>query len=356
MNAEHRLARGSPHEFTLQETYAEILDVQRDRVFRRVAKAAARCCSLNDSFTYKGPLFDAHTHVVDTEALELMVNVQSEFGVEKALLICHSLEAKMAAEERYPGRFIFAKYFSGAARFVDGIKPILDSISTMRDEGYHLAKMQSAPVMRARVRAGLDSLRMDEDEMAQMLDALKDEGFPFLLHLSDPDTYYQSRYADRSQFSSKERDLAELEGVLSRHGDMRFQIAHFAAQPEIHRLDNLARWFNTYDNFNVDTGSARWMARELGKNPEKARAFIIRYSDRIHFGSDCVAFNPEPSYYEGRLLALRLLLESDLRGEPLPFTDADTVDTGGTFINGLELPMDVLENVYWKNACRFYDL
>jgi predicted TIM-barrel fold metal-dependent hydrolase len=293
---------------------------------------------------------------VDTQALDTLVSVEKEFGVRRALLICHSLGAKQYAESRFPGRFIFAKYFSGAARFVDGVDPILKEIRTMKEEGYHLGKMQSAPIMRARARADLESLRMDEEEMARMLDALKDEGFPFLLHLSDPDTYYAKKYTDSTQFSSKERDLAELEGVISRHKDLRLQIAHFAAQPEIHRLDHLSRWFDRYENFNIDTSSARWMARELGKDPRKARDFFIKYADRIHFGTDCVAFNPDRSYYEGRHLALRLLFETGIRQEPLPFPDADTADSGGTFINGLELPEDVLRKIYWENATSFYQL
>ncbi|GAG46107.1 unnamed protein product, partial [marine sediment metagenome] len=31
-----------------------------------------------------------------------------------------------------------------------------------------------------------------------------------------------------------------------------------------------------------------------------------------------------------------------------------TKDTGGTVINGLELPLSVLEKLYWKNANRIY--
>jgi predicted TIM-barrel fold metal-dependent hydrolase len=135
---------------------------------------------------------------------------------------------------------------------------------------------------------------------------------------------------------------------------VKLQIAHFAAQSEIHRLDNLARWFDTYPNFNIDTSSARWVSRELSKDPKKAREFIIKYQDRIVFGTDCVTWRPERDYYEGRYLALRLLLETDVEHRPLPFIDADTVDTGGTFINGLNLPKDVLQKIYWDNLHQFF--
>ena len=214
--------------------------------------------------------------------------------------------------------------------------------------------MQSAPMMRGRASAKPDDLRMDEDEMAPFFDAMKDEDIPFILHLSDPDTYYQTKYTNKNIYSSKEKDLKELEGVLSRHSSIKLQIAHFAAQPEIHRLDNLARWFDTYPNFNIDTSSARWISRELSKDRQKAKAFLIKYFNRIHFGTDCVAFTPDEAYYVGRHLALRLLFESQVLNEPLPFIDADTVNTGGTFINGLDLSKDILDRIYWTNINDFF--
>ncbi|MHA1965776.1 MAG: amidohydrolase family protein [Candidatus Thorarchaeota archaeon] len=304
--------------------------------------------------TFDDPIFDAHIHVVDTDSLDMLVEIGEDFGVKESLLICHSLGAKKYADENYPGRFIFAKYFSGSMRFGGGLETILKEISTLREEGFHLGKMQSAPVMRGRASASSEELRMDNDEMARMFDAMKDEGIPFLLHLSDPDTYYATRYTDTSIYTSKERDLRELEGVLKRHRSMKLQLAHFAAQSEIHRLDNLARWFDTYPNFNIDTSSARWVSRELSKDPKRAREFFIKYQDRIVFGTDCVTWGPDRDYYVGRYLALRLLLETAVEKRPLPFTDADTVDSGGTFINGLNLPKDVLQRIYWQNAKDFY--
>lgn len=283
-----------------------------------------------------------------------MVQVGSEYGVQKSILICHGLNAKSYAETKFPGRFIYAKYFSGSMRFESGVEDLIKEIKILKEEGYHLAKMQSAPVMRGRTSASPEHLRMDDDDMARFFDAMKDEDIPFILHLSDPDTYYATRYTDTKYFTSKERDLSELEGVLKRHGSMRFQFAHFAAQPEIHRLDNLARWFDTYSNFNIDTSSARWMSRELSKDPKKARDFFIKYQDRIVFGTDCVSWGPDRDYYEGRYLALRLLFETAGENLPLPFTDSDTVNTGGTYINGLNLPENVLQKLYWDNVHKFY--
>jgi len=285
-----------------------------------------------------------------------MVRIQKKYGVEKAVLICHSPGAMRYAKSEYPGRFIYAKYFSGVMRFTDGVDTIAKEIRNLKEEGYDLAKMQSAPVMRARAKADPDELRLHDDAMSPMFEALRDEGVSFILHLSDPDTYYSTRYNDSQSFGSKKRDLEELEGVISRYPKIQFQIAHFAAQPEIHRLDNLARWFDSYPNFNVDTSSARWMARELSKDVRRARQFITKYADRLQFGSDCVAFTDDARYYEGRYEALRLLFESSARNRPLPFQDADTVNSGGTAINGLNLGQIVLAKVYWNNASLFHGI
>ena len=74
----------------------------------------------------------------------------------------------------------------------------------------------------------------------------------------------------------------------------------------------------------------------------------------MHFGTDCVAFTPELDYYMGRHLALRLLFETDVSSEPLPFTDNDTINSGGTHINGLHLPESILDRIYWKNIHAFF--
>ncbi len=311
---------------------------------------------LNSEFTFKLPIFDAHTHGIDPDSLDLLVKIQKKFGIQKAVLICHGPAIMEYARSTYPGRFTFAKYFSGTMRFTDGPYRLAREIQIAPEEGYDLVKMQSAPIMRARAKADPGELRLDGDEMSPMFEAIAEAGIPFILHLSDPDTYYASRYTDTDYFGTKERDLKELEGVLSRYPDIYFQIAHFAAQPEIPRLENLSRWLDSYKNFNLDTSSARWMSRELSKDPERAREFLTKYSSRIHFGTDCVAFTDDASYYDGRHLSLRLLLESSVRNVPLPFQDADTVNSGGTRINGLELDEHSLEKIYWKNAHRFYGI
>ena len=63
---------------------------------------------------------------------------------------------------------------------------------------------------------------------------------------------------------------------------------------------------------------------------------------------------PISKYYGTRYSTLQAILESDVRDVPLPFPDKE--NDNKTVINGLDLPLDVLEKIYWKNAERIFNL
>ena len=81
---------------------------------------------------------------------------------------------------------------------------------------------------------------------------------------------------------------------------------------------------------------------------------MLKYSDRVLFGTDLFSGRGERDYFSNRYVAQRILWETSKRDIPLPFIDADTTHIGGTFINGLDLPLIVLKKFYWENANRIY--
>jgi predicted TIM-barrel fold metal-dependent hydrolase len=234
------------------------------------------------------------------------------------------------------------------------VEPVLEEISSLRDQGFSLAKSWFGPRWRD-YHEVLEGFRINHPRLDPIFQALEDQGIPLIIHVGDPDTYYASQYKDTDKYGTKENHLKKLEDVISKHAGLMFHIPHFGSQPEIHRLPDLGDWMERFSNIVVDTASSRWMARELSKDVEKARDFILKYSDRVMFGTDLFAGRGERDYYSGRYIAQRILWETKERGIPLPFPDPDTEDTGGTFINGLDLPLSVLEKLYWKNARRIYD-
>jgi predicted TIM-barrel fold metal-dependent hydrolase len=309
---------------------------------------------LTEKWKYKGPIFDAHTHIGEIETTEKMLKIEDEFGVVAQIGIVHSKEGFEAAKKQYPERFVFAKYLSLRDIAHYNVDPVIEDISRTKDEGYSLAKTWFGPRWRDYIEDVPSDFRIDSPKLDPVFQALEDNDLPLLIHVADPDTYFQLHYQDVSKYGTKEDNLSQLDPVMERHPKLLFQIPHFGAQPEIHRLTKLASWFDRFPNVILDTASSRWMARELSKDVKKARSFLIKYSDRILFGTDLSANRGDMEYFGRRYSAQRILWETDVRNEPLPFEDADTKDSGGTFINGLDLPLSVLRKLYWDNAIKTY--
>jgi len=309
---------------------------------------------MRDSWKYTGPIFDAHTHIGSIEQTSKMIAIEDEYSVSKQIGIVHDKDGFQQAKEQYPGRFVYAKYLSlsDIARY--NVEPVLDEISNLLDQGYSIAKSWFGPRWRDFIKNVSKDFRINHSKLDPIYEALEDNNIPLIIHIGDPDTYYASQYKDSEKYGLKGDHLQELEDVFIRHNKLRVQVPHLGAQPEIHRLPNLSRWMDMYPNVVVDTASSRWMARELSKDPKKAREFMLRYSDRVLFGTDVSAGRGERDYFSGRYIAQRILWETVERDTPLPIPDADTVNIGGTFINGLDLPLDVLRKLYWENANRLY--
>lgn len=310
---------------------------------------------MRENWKYNGPIFDAHTHIGNIEDISKMIDIEDNFGVKKQVGIVHDEEGFQKAKNEFPNRFIFAKYLSVSDIAKYNVKPVLEEISRLKVEGYSLAKMWFGPRWRDYYEVP-KNFQINHQELEPIFQALDDNGIPLIIHVGDPDTYYNTHYKNSEKYGTKDGHLNELKHVVSRYPRLKFQIPHFGSQPEINRLPNLEDWMINFPNIVVDTASSRWMARELSKDVKKARRFIIKYRDRIVFGTDISSGKGKRDYFSGRYIAQRILWDTSVRNTPLPFPDADTEDIGGTFINGLDLPLSVLRKMYWENANRFYKI
>ena len=311
---------------------------------------------MKEDWKYNGPIFDAHTHIGHTEDLYRMVQIEEEFRVTSQVAIVHGEGNLTPIRKQFPKRFVFAKYLSLSDVAHFEVDKVIAVIERIKSEGYGLAKMWFGPRWRDYYQEVPDNFRIDDLRLDPIFQALEDHNVPLLLHVADPDTYYDLHYQDKKKYGTKTESLAQLENVIERHPHLVFQLPHFGSQPEIHRLSNLAKWLDRFSNVILDTASSRWMARELSKDVNKARGFLTKYSDRVMFGTDLSTNRGSQDYFAGRYLAQRLLWETNVREKPLPFDDADTKDSGGTFINGLDLPVSVLSKLYWENAVRIHGI
>ena len=93
-------------------------------------------------------------------------------------------------------------------------------------------------------------------------------------------------------------------------------------------------------NFFVDIAAR---LGELGRQPYTARQFLIRYQDRVLFGSD---MGPDLASYR---LAYRMLETDD---EYFSYAVEDPPPQGRWRVYGLHLPDEVLRKIYSTNARR----
>jgi predicted TIM-barrel fold metal-dependent hydrolase len=174
---------------------------------------------------------------------------------------------------------------------------------------------------------------------------------PVLMHVSDPKAFftpvdqYNERYDELGahpewsyygdEFPDKDTILAQRNRVLAKHPKTVFIGAHVANMPE--ELAIVARWLDRYPNLYVEIGAR---ISELGRQPFTARKFMIKYQDRVLFGTDT---QPDLNAYK---IYYRFLESEDEYFDPAGGHHLQ----GRWMIYGLHLPDEVLEKIYNKNA------
>jgi predicted TIM-barrel fold metal-dependent hydrolase len=180
---------------------------------------------------------------------------------------------------------------------------------------------------------------------------------PVLIHSADPAAFFDpideknerwlqlKRHPDWSfhgaGFPARDEVLLQRDRVIARHPRTTFIGAHLGDNGE--DLAALERRLERYPNFVVDL-SAR--EAELGRQPYTARKFLIRWQDRVLFGTDRYPGRPDQPRHR---LYYRLLETAD---EYFKYYDHPFPPTGEWRVHGLYLPDAVLRKIYQSNADR----
>jgi predicted TIM-barrel fold metal-dependent hydrolase/uncharacterized protein (DUF952 family) len=136
-----------------------------------------------------------------------------------------------------------------------------------------------------------------------------------------------------------------LETVVARHPATTFIGAHVGCVPE--DLGRVAAMLAAHPNWHVDIAAR---IAELGRQPYTARDLVVRWPERVLFGTDAP---PDPAAWS---VAFRFL---ETRDESFPYdADGGPGSQGRWQVHGLGLPPEVLRLVYAANARRliFRDL
>jgi predicted TIM-barrel fold metal-dependent hydrolase len=190
--------------------------------------------------------------------------------------------------------------------------------------------------------------------VAEVLEAAGEHGLPILIHTADPVAFFEplDRHNERLDelierpdwwfgrpgLPSFARLMAALESAVAAHPATTFIGAHVGCAAE--DLGRVSTILERCSNFHVDIAAR---LGELGRQPYTARAFFLRWADRILYGTD-VAPEPAISAIHARFL--------ETFDESFDYGTDDPPSQGRWQIHGIGLPDDVLAKVYAANAER----
>jgi predicted TIM-barrel fold metal-dependent hydrolase len=189
---------------------------------------------------------------------------------------------------------------------------------------------------------------------------------PLLAHLAepldawrplDPNSVHYGYYSKnpewhvygRAGFPSHEQIIAARDRILEKHPKLTVIGAHLGSLE--HDVDEIARRLDRYPSFNVDT-SAR--TTDLTRQPpDKVRAFLIKYQDRVLYGLD-QGRSPDPKREStaGDRQRFVKTLEATYRRDFAFYAGEGEIQYRDRKVRCLALPQDVLEKLYHGNAER----
>jgi predicted TIM-barrel fold metal-dependent hydrolase len=310
-------------------------------------------------------VIDVHNHVNDAQGIdqhmppEQVVKVMDDTNVRTVVILTGMWGDKLQhvideMVKPYPGRFIVfeqinfskiddpnfsqemvAQLDDSVRRGARGLKQLKDLGLTDRDKSGKL-------------------ITIDDPRLDPIWEEAGRVGIPVSIHTSDPEAFFHTtdnkneRYEELTehpdwsfygpQFPAKEELLAQRDRMFAKHPNTTFVALHMANWPE--NLDYVSRLLDRLPNVLVEFGARE---AELGREPRRAREFFLKYQDRIMFGTDNEVAEP---MYRNHFRWLETGDESfDYWGYP---------GQGRWKIYGLNLPDDVLEKIYHKNAERMF--
>ena len=318
------------------------------------------------------PVIDVHTHFGfrirgDEEKLDEFVASMDRHNIA----MCISLDALLGEFEdhakfvwdRYPNRFaVFARVdWVGTGQQDDPASWDCHRPGFGRrvSEQIRAAKRQGCSGLKFLKLFGLgyknpdgSLIRIDDRRWDPIWRTCGELGMPVLIHTADPAAFFLptdatnerweelARHPDWSfygdEFPSREELLQARNRVIERHPETKFICAHMGNNPE--DLATVAAWLEKYPNMVVEFASR---IGELGRQPYSAREFLIKYRDRVLFGTD----GPWP---ELRLTYYWRFIETF--DEYFPYSEKEFPPQGFWRIYGVGLPRRVQAQIYYQNA------
>jgi predicted TIM-barrel fold metal-dependent hydrolase len=298
------------------------------------------------------PVIDVHNHLgggkteMDEAGIRTVVNLDGGWGDRLK-------ETLAALEESHPGRFL-----TFALVNFDGIdEPDWGEREAKRLEesfqaGAKGLKFHKTLGLAYRYKDGR-LMTVDDPKLDAVWETCAKHGRPVVIHIADPAAFFTplDRFNERwhelnknpnwlffgEKFPKRQDLLDQLHRVIAKHPKTTFINTHFGNNAE--DLASVADKLDKYPNMYVDIDAR---ISELGRQPFATRKFFLKYQDRIMFGTDTTPRR------EAFRIYYRFLETED------EYFDCSASHHRQGFWNiyGINLPPEVLDKIYRKNAER----
>ncbi len=196
-------------------------------------------------------------------------------------------------------------------------------------------------------------IRTDDERLRPIWDTAAELQIPVLIHIADPVAFFKPIDGNNERFEelhlrpewsyykdelfTYEELMEQQENLLTANPDTTFVIAHVGSASE--NLGFVSEQLERFPNMYIDMAAR---LAELGRQPYSSREFLIKYQDRFLLSTDIGPGGHDiyPYYY-------RFFETADEY-----FDYSPTSKQGRWKIYGINLPDDVLEKIYYKNAIK----
>lgn len=301
------------------------------------------------------PRIDVHAHIAgdsSTIARYLSVRrlIRESYGADIAIWIDVASGRQPvpdldAVRETAEGRVLCCV---GDYSSHNGIGFTEEELRSFLAKGYIGCKIWAGPHTRMKNSGQLEFPYIDNPGLDAAFNALERSGIVCAsIHIADPNGPWGERtewLPDPVEFW---REMMAYRARVLRHPGLTFVTAHCMwSICQDAQIDYLRHMLATCPNLNVDLAATFQYYHLVTR--DNLRDFMIEWSDRILFGTDISRINnasEDASFAERYSRCFRLL-------------DEDGMVEGGFFglnpAQGLALPREALEKIYWRNAARIY--
>lgn len=325
---------------------------------------------------FKVPKIDAHVHILTTDP-SLQKHCQDEnlklitINVNASENVKTQHDTAISLIKKYPGEIYYLATFAFDTAIWNGNDWEQKTIAELGNNisgGAIGVKFWKNIGMTERDRAG-KFIRISNSRFDPVISYIEKKGLPLTGHLGEPRNCWlpvdsmtvnndKSYFTNHPQYHmylhpdypSYEDQLNAMDSMLMKHPNLKYIGCHLGSREW--SVDELAKTLDRFPNMAVDLAARIChLQYQSAANKEKVRNFLIKYQDRILYGTDIgYSGKPDNGFYAG-IHATRLKDWNYFTGS----MEMQTKELNRPF-TGLHLPKEVVDKIFYKNAVKWYKI